>query len=204
MGTRERREFYTQATHILFAIILAHSFMLASDTMIPIGIMFEPDNHATAATFVFSYILIVSSWIGYSRSTSIRPYKDTGWGIARFVFDILILFEYFYLLQIIKTEHIHSFAVVVVVIFFTYMLSDSIKILEHSTRVRVRIKRRSKATTRLFVLGSLVALAYYLGWYAEIAVDVGISAHVLTVIMFTILVIVYRRAKWNLKQRRSF
>ena len=155
-------------------------------------------------TLVFSYILIVSSWIGYSRSTSIRPYKDTGRGIARFVFDLIILFEYFYLLQIIQTEHINSFAAVVWVIFLTYALSDIIKVFEHSTQVRAQIESRAKVTTRLFALGSLVLIAHYLGWYAEIAVVVGISAHILTVITFTILVIAYRCAKWNLKQKHPW
>ena len=121
-GTEVRKEFYARATHILFAIVLAHSFLLASEILVPISVAFQPENHMSVTTLLFSYVLIISGWIGYSRSVSYRPYKDTAWGAMRFVFDIIILFEYFYLVGI-SVEQPDVFPFVVVVIAATYLIT---------------------------------------------------------------------------------
>lgn len=75
MGADTRKEFYSRATHILFAIVLAHSFLLASEILVPISVAFQPENQMSVTTLLFSYLLIISGWIGYSRSVSYRPYK---------------------------------------------------------------------------------------------------------------------------------
>ncbi len=169
--------------------------------MIPIQSMFEPDNHTTVMTLTFAYILIVSGWVGYSRSVSIKPHKDTNPGAIRFVIDLVILFEYFYLLRISQTEHASDFPIAVVVIFLTYMLWDAVKYREHSAGDRVWIKRRGKTTKKLFGVVFSVTILYYVGLFEIITLDVWVSAYDLVVIVFILLILAYRAAKWNLTKR---
>lgn len=145
---------------MLFAVILGHSFLLASEIMIPIHAIFDPANHVIVSTLAFSYTLIISGWIGYSRSTSVKPHKDTSLGALRFILDLIILFEYFYLLQISQTEHIGDFPLVVLIIFGTYVLSDIIKHHEHSPRERPWIRHRTGITVIFFVFIFIATTVY--------------------------------------------
>ena len=201
-GAPKRTQFYAQAIHVLFAIVLGQSFMLASDIMIPIQSLFEPDNHMTVMALIFAYILIVSGWVGYSRSVSIKPHKDTNLGAMRFVIDLVILFEYFYLLRISQTEHVSDFPIVVVIIFLTYMLWDAVKYREHSARDRVWIKRRGSITKKLFLVVLVATILYYIGLFEIITLEVGMSAYDSVVIVFILLILGYRASKWNLTKRR--
>ena len=200
-GAEERKKFYGTAINILFAIVVGHSFLMASDFMIPVWTMFEPDNYVAASTLIFAYILIVSGWIGYSRSISVKPHRDTGWGVARFVLDLVIMFEYFYLLRIVQTNHITDFPVVLLIIFVTYIISDSVKMREYPPTSRVSIKQRSKITNNMFGMVVLAIIGYYAGFLSHIASTIGMDAHVLSIVVFTGLVLLYRGLKWDLKRR---
>ena len=201
-GADVRKGFYVTAVHILFAIVIGHSFIMASDVIIPIQTLVDSTYHKPASTLMFSYILIVSGWIGYSRSISIRPHRDTALGAMRFVFDLIILFEYFYLLQIAYTGPIEDFPLVVVVIFLTYLLSDTVKCYEYPPRTRARIKQRMKITIGTLVVVFVAVGTCYDNTHADVALALGMDAHILSIVIFSVLVILYRSLKWNLTQRR--
>ena len=201
-GAEDRTKFYGIAINILFAIVLGHSFLMASDVMIPVWDVFEPDNYVAASTLVFAYILVVSGWIGYSRSISVKPHRDTAWGVMRFVLDLVILFEYFYLLRMTQTDHVADFPAVLVVIFVTYVVSDLVKTREHPPKMRSQIKQRSKITDGLLLIVMLATVLYYGGVYAGIASVLNMDTHILSIMSFTGLVLLYRGLKWDLKRRR--
>ena len=201
-GSGKRRGFYDKAVHILFAIVLAHSFLLASDALIPISEAFEPARLATTATLMFSYLLIVSGWVGYARSVSVRPHKDTGWGVARFVLDIAIIFEYFYVLQISQTGHAGEIPYALAVIFGTYIVHDCVKSIEHETGMWEQIKHLERPTMAVSALVLIAVLAYDSGSHDELAESLGTDGQMLVVIHLAGLVALHRVAKWNPDTRR--
>ena len=182
----ERRYFYSQATHILFAIVLGQSFLLAPPIMIPITTAFAPENQTAAMALGFSYVVIVAGWIGYARSVSRHPHKDTGWGVMRFALNIVILYEYFYLLRISQTEHVADLPWVMMVLFGTYVVSDMVKTREYGSRYRKRFRRRTGITWRAFFGSIIVAL---ISWI--VAMDV------VTIGLFTALVLGFSASKWH-------
>lgn len=201
-GASERIGFYPQTIHVLFAVIIGYSFFLASDVMIPIQNVLESDNHTAVLTLGFSYILVISGWVGYSRSVSTKPYTDSNLGAMRFVVDLIVLFEYFYLISISQTEHASEFPAVAVIIFGTYVLWDDIKGREYASRDQENIQRRKTTTKKLFIVGIVIAAAYHVGLYKIMASSLGISEHMLAVLSFVLLVIGYRYTKWDLTPRR--
>lgn len=201
-GADVRKGFYIIAIHMLFAIVVGHSFILASDVIIPIQTLLESTDHKSASTLIFSYMLIVSGWVGYTRSISIKPHRDTSLGAMRFIFDLIILFEYFYLLEITYKGPIEDFPLIVVVIFFTYLLSDIVKHYEYPPRSRVRIRQRTKITIGMLVFVFLAMAIYYDDKHVSAASVLGIDAHMLAITVFAALVILYRALKWNLIKRR--
>lgn len=200
-GFGERREFYTKAIHILFAIVLGHSFLLAIGTIIPIQIAFNSNYHLSM-TLIFSYVVIVSGWIGYARSVSYAPHKDTVWGAIRFVLDIVIIYEYFYLLRISQTEYVTDIPYVMVVIFGTYALSDLVKYYEHVPQGRTRIKRRGRITVHAFILSILIAIWYYSDDLGLVAIY-DVDALDLSIVGFFIILILFRVYKWKLTTKRK-
>lgn len=209
-GDYERKRFYSTAIHTLFAIVLGYSFTLTTGLIIPIGELFDPSNNTTASTLVFSYILIVSGWIGYYRSISIWSHKDTAWGAIRFVLDLIILFEYFYLLQLVSPVFgegfplVKDFPIVVTVIFLTYLLSDVVKHRVNRNQPpqnRTHIWQRTYITISTLLLVSIAMITYYGGVHENVASVLCVDAHILSIAVFTALVILYRILKWNLHPR---
>ena len=170
----------------MFAIVLGHSFLLVPDVIIPINIAFDPANHTAAMALVFSYIMIILGWIAYTRSVSRHPHKDTRWGVTRFALSIVILYEYFYLLQISQTEHVVSLPFVVVVIFWTYLISDVIKSREYGARYKKRFRRRTRITMDAFALSIII-----------VGFDLIVNIDVLTFGLLTLLVFGFSTAKWH-------
>lgn len=184
---KERRNFYSKATHILFAVVLGHGFLLAPEVMIPIQVAFEPENHTAVMSLVFAYVVVVAGWIGYARSVSRHPHKDSGWGVTRFALGIVILFEYFYLIRISQMEeHVWSISLIMVLLFASYLLADMLKIREYGAYYRRRFGRRAYTTFKAVVSALILAI-----------VSLIIGDDMATIIMFVFLVLVFSVAKWR-------
>lgn len=146
----ERSGFYPKTVHVLFAVVLAISFQQASETMIPIQMVVEPEKIVPNIVLALSYLVVILGWVGYARSVSRWRYKDTRLGFLRFAIDILILFEYFYLLQVAH-EHASHTAPVLLVLAITYYASELVKYYEQSRRQRPSIYRRNASTLILII-----------------------------------------------------
>lgn len=185
-SANERRNFYSRATHILFAIVLGQSFLLAPNIMIPIHAALKPDNHVAVMALIFSYVVIVAGWIGYARSLSRHPHKDTRWGVTRFALSIVILYEYFYLLQISQTEYVVELPWVMVVLFITYVISDIVKIKEYGARYKKRFMKRTQITAKACIGSVLIAI------HNLLIDEIGV-----TMVLFALLVLVFSTSKWH-------
>ena len=207
----ERSEFYPKTIHILFAVVLATSFPLASETMIPIQVAFEPGNFVINTALALSYLVVILGWVGYARSTSFWRYKDTGLGFLRFVFDILILFEYFYLLQVAHA-HVSHTPYVLLMLAVTYLASEAAKHYDQPRRRRGRIKRRMRSTISLFIWTMFIVYFFdsFGAWelavlLLNLIIQVPPDVHfIITQLMGTIICVGlafrHRAAKWKLQE----
>lgn len=195
-GAKKRSDFYTKATHILFAIIIGHSFLVAPDSLIPTSNALKPENHTMTAALVFSYIFIVSSWIGYARSVSFSPHTDTGWGAIRFVINLIILYEFFYLIRVSQTEHVGELPTVACIIFMTFYISDIIKYHEYGPQDKKLLTQRRRITEYAMLFGILAMASHNAGYWGFVSL-VDINTLILTIIVFTIIAVLFRVAKWR-------
>lgn len=205
----ERSEFYPKTVHVLFAVVLATSFPLASKAMIPIHIALEPDSLVANITLALSYLIVGMGWVGYARSLSRWKYQDTHWGFLRFAFDIVILFEYFYLLQIAQTEYVGHFPFVMLVLAMTYVASDLVKYRDQPRRKQPPALKRMRHTALLLAWTGIVAYLSLFGQWnmltfvllvsLQLPTDaiLGITAYLPEILACTGLAIWHRVAKWN-------
>ncbi|AIF83240.1 hypothetical protein NTE_01167 [Candidatus Nitrososphaera evergladensis SR1] len=101
------QEFYPFAVHTIYAVIITLSFEVASHLLIPIENVFSSwDNILRSAGLMLAYIIIISGWIGYTKSISKRPHSENHLGNARFVMDLVILFLVFYLMSFANEEDV--------------------------------------------------------------------------------------------------
>lgn len=207
----ERSSYYPKTVHILFAVVLATSFPLAATAMIPIDVFFELSNAASNIALALSYVVVILGWVGYARSISVWRYKDTGWGFMRFVVDTVILFEYFYLLQVAH-RHIDHTPYVLLVLAGTYLVSDMAKYFDQPRRKRQQVKRRTRHTVGLFITTTGVILIYFLSELAVEAIVANTAPHqmgagadttpiTLVATFFCVVMAVrHRYAKWKLRE----
>ena len=55
----ERSGFYPKTVHVLFAVVLAISFQQASETMIPIQMVVEPEKIVPNIVLALSYLVVI-------------------------------------------------------------------------------------------------------------------------------------------------
>ena len=201
-------DFYQYAIHLIFAIIVASSFDQAFHILIPLDKVFaDISSLALAASLLFSYIVIITGWVGYARSMSIQPHKDNHKDSFRFLIDLIILFEYFYLLQLTTTEKfISEFHIVLPIIFITYFIWDAVKYFEYSGKmVRISIKSRMRKTAMCTVPCMVPAFGYHLTLTTDVFLQFVDRHYTLLLYAALMLAVValYRLWKWNVRWRKQ-
>jgi hypothetical protein len=72
------RDFFQYAIHVIYAIILTTSFDIAAKVSIPIGKInpvLHETNFVNAMGLLLVYIVIISGWVGYTKSIAKRPHE---------------------------------------------------------------------------------------------------------------------------------
>jgi len=130
-------EIYARITDTIFAVIMGLSFREYYWLLAP------PLPSFKLAILIFGYLVVVLSRVGYHKSISLKPYKDS----KRFLVDLWILYMYVVLAFAAGgRDSPASVATVVcaqVGVFVGYLLWDSLKKLEYpdsqSSRVLITI-----------------------------------------------------------------
>lgn len=142
---------------------------------------FSTPSPESALLFI-AMTFVVASWDGYLRSLQSDPLTD----FPRFVLDILIVFEYLFLMTLV--ENIHLFMRVICGIFITYVAWDYAKLLHYKQKYTVRswLDGLRQMVSRMFtsdktLMGSSITLwwMFYfliLYWVSETTSLVGFSA----------------------------
>ncbi len=208
-------EFYQYAIHLVYAIIIASSYDVAIRLFIPIQNFWTSyDTILNGIALLFAYIIVISGWVGWTKSIQNKPHKITFFGNSRFVLDLFIGFWYFYLIQLAIPEHFGEFNQVFVwvnpVIFGVYVVWDLVKFKEYNFKNQEKIIRTNRATKTIyfFIIFMMISYAYTLVEVNEITIiayenDIVDLIFILGSIGFTLW---YRKSKWKetkTKRRRK-
>lgn len=206
----ERSEFYPNTIHVIFAVVVATSFTLAEELMIPFDSALEPKNLVSAIILALAYLMVILGWVGHARSATHWKYEDTRFGAARFAVHIPLLFAYFYLLQIAPTEHAGQFTVVLVVLAGMYVVSEIITYLSQLHQQRAQIAIRIAHAVTLLILTTFVALLFdwFLRWgvivaafsYPQLQEYDSTAVHLPSIVVCVGLVVWYRLATWKMDE----
>lgn len=217
--SEERSAFYPKTVHILFAVVVATSFPLAASTMIPFESLFGLENLVSNIPLALSYMVVLLGWVGYARSTSVWRYEGTAWEFVRFVIDILILFEYFYLLQVAH-QHIGDTPYVLLALAITYLVSDIAKYFDQPHEKRPQVKKRMRPTVSLIMttLGIILLFKVLFMWIVGIIMSYMVSGQAYvdamdnmdnmdttpltfgTIIFCALMAFRHRHVKWKLQE----
>ena len=186
----------------MFAIIVAQSFMIATDLLIPLDEILNDDNFLKTTSLFLVYVIIISGWVGYARSMSEKPHKDNHHGILRFVIDLVILFEYFYLLQLTKHpgNFQDEFVWVISIIFWSYFIWDVIKYVEYRGK---KVRNRIGVTLLFAIICLAISGVYYLTQTNEVIETDSTIVFIAYIANMLIIILGYRIVKWNTKNKKT-
>lgn len=202
-------EFYAFAVHAIYAVILASSFEIARDTFIPLTKINNFDHIVHAYSVFFAYCLLISGWIGYTKSISIRPHTYTSLGSLRFVLDLLIVFFTFYIINLTNNVKEHAvywsnygevFVIFLPIVFVLYVIWDLVKMLEYrrefkDNRDETIINFNRLIISLMFFFMSVIQIGLYL-LFDSYSSSVSFSYFIFTSVSI-LTVILYRYAKWD-------
>jgi hypothetical protein len=209
---KEVQRLYRYAVHVIYAAVIAISFDIARDVVIPIEIIF---GHLVNTLLLgLSYFIIVTSWIGYFMSIITSPHKGKI-GRLRFGLDILIIFIFYYMVSLTpdsKSAFIPDvFLFVLPVLYFAYFVWDTLKIHEYKDESSAQ-KHLDRLDARnitlyyliMFLLVSVVYVVFLVITNFE-AVGQGATVRDSSFIAIAfILTLLYRVAKWRHLTKNTF
>jgi len=141
-------DFYQYAIHLIYAIIISQSFSLASVIFVPIENLFSFEGFLKGFALFLAYTIVITGWVGWSKSIIRNPHSENVLGNFRFVTDLFILFWFYYLINLTNPEKINAygetFVWVLPVIFGSYIMWDMLKYFEYKSDTPEEIKHRKK------------------------------------------------------------
>ena len=200
-------EIYSFIVHFIFAIILTQSFTITS------SILFFPDDpiytnqdsFIQAIELLFVYVIIISGWVGYSRSMIKWPHTDKREGVMRFILDLGILFTYFMLISLIDENklqnHIHE---LLIILYFLYLVWDIIKIKEYDKKVKLFTKTFASLIKTVFFLTLFIIYSIIftgiMSWInlSWITFD---TLYLIDIGILVFLILSYRKWKWQINAK---
>ena len=93
-------EFFQYAVHLIYAIVIGLSFEIAGKVVIPIEKVNDYPSALNVGILILSYFIVVTSWIGYTKSIIKHKHSENISGILRFGIDLLIVFMFYYLVSL--------------------------------------------------------------------------------------------------------
>jgi hypothetical protein len=66
-------EFFAMSIHLVFAVVVAQGFFIATNIFIPLSNLYTYDGFLSALGLVYAYFFLASSWIGFYKSVVDYP-----------------------------------------------------------------------------------------------------------------------------------
>lgn len=192
--------------------MLTSSFDIARDAIIPFSNIKTCDDYVHVFAIVFVYMVLISGWVGYTKSISVRHHTNTGLGNTRFVLDLCIAFFTFYAInltnnsdkyKIYTTHYGELFLYILPIIFGLYVVWDIVKYYEYKKLVNNNNGENTINSNRLFISGIsfIVICIQSIIFYLVDLIFISSINVTLIYLSFTIssfiIVIKYRSAKWK-------
>ena len=116
--------------------------------------------------------------------------------------DLIILFEYFYLLQLTKNlgNFQDEFYWVISIIFGTYLMWDIIKYFEYRGK---EVRKRIGVTLLFVIICFAISLAYHLNKTNEIIETDRAITFIIHIVNMFVIILGYRIVKWNTKNKKT-
>lgn len=208
--TRSLPEFYQHAVNVLFAVVIGLSFDIAGTVVIPVEEI--PHDPVGTGILILGYIIVLTSWIGYSLSIKASPHRGRFLGLIRFGLDVLIIFLFYYIVSLANPDDIlyreDVFLYLLPAIYIVFLSWDVTKYYEYKD-VRTTITRRDRIrriqiTIDYLVIFLVMAFMYKLTSFPSDFLLAGYFewrdlGFIGASIVFTLL---YRYAKWHEVSRR--
>jgi hypothetical protein len=206
-------EFYTYAVFVVFAVVIAQSFLQSTAIFTPIGRLFSYDGLETALLLILVYFFIVTSWVGYFKAITLNPHTETKLGATRFGTDLFIIFLYYYLLTQIqdKAHHGDIFVWIFPIIFATFIFWDILRYLEYK-RIKKEVreahanrKNRIVVTSLAFIVFAVMAIIYkYAIPLEKLTIDGNVVVwNTVFIVASFIIIALYRRRTWERMMKRK-
>jgi len=184
-----------QLIDIVFAVVIAESLARYSDEIVGLSPL------RTLVALLGVYVVTVSSWWFYYVSMKKYPYKETRFGIARFVVDLFTVVLYVYLLysvaQIERGDNVVRYVSGFPFVFVAYIVSGILRRLEYN---QPRASRLGLLLTFAVLLGAC-ASAYHLLysiWPSEAA-----TWNWLFIVLPPLLIIAFRVRRFRFYEERA-
>lgn len=183
---RDLSDIYVRFIDILFAVVLGQSFVLLnSEEGFKPWLVHPWSNAFGIATLLLVYGLVITSWVGYHRSTRVYPIRNP----LRFVIDVLLLFLYY--MGFVNAGNFETVNWVFFFVFASYIAWDVFRVVEYRNQknlIRELLKRL--AISIAFAVVFFVSTVSYVYMKDKIT---GIQWGFFTILLM--LLIVYRYVK---------
>jgi len=204
-------DFYQFAIHLIYAVIIGQSFLLASTVFVPIENVFEFSGFERGIALFLAYSVSITGWVGWMRSIAKLPHSENALGNFRFIVDLIIMFLYYYLLNLSDSKNIEryneTFVWVFPTIFMAYIAWDVLKYFEYKcddpkvVKARLERLRTTIIFCALFIVQSfifqyVISEQQYLQWDGN---SIWIEIFIISSFIMTIS---YRWLKWEMPVAR--
>ncbi|MGH2613454.1 MAG: hypothetical protein ACRDFB_10470 [Rhabdochlamydiaceae bacterium] len=206
MFPKTQADFFSGSVHLVFAVVIAQGFLIASNIFIPLSNLYSFNGAVSALGLVFAYFFLASSWIGFYKSVSDYPHKENKKGIARYAIAILITFLIYNMISLTDPKNsasIEEIFWVIPLIFFVLMINHAIKYREYVDEVNRQDKKQvqniiyqTAGFLIIFIVQAVVywVLNYYvpdLKWYSH---TTWVPVFILSSLLLTLW---YRYLTWK-------
>jgi hypothetical protein len=202
---KESQRLFRYAIHVIYGAVIAVSFDIAKDVVVPITAI--PSHILNTLLLGLSYLIIVTSWIGYHVSIINSPHEGKI-GRIRFCLDIFIIFIFYYMVSLThpdKSLYIPDvFLYVLPFLYFTYLVWDTLKIHEYKEKSSHE-KHLDRLDARNITLYYFITFMILWGGYifALYITNYDINSQTSTIrdsifiIIASVQTLRYRLAKWT-------
>ena len=212
MIPKKPAEIFSYICHFIFAIIIANSYDTATKIFIAPEKIFLSDSNLIipALELLLAYMIIISGWVGYSRSMIKWQHTNTKSGALRFSLDLAILFCYFGLISSADPQNIFReyFLNWIIVLFSLFIVWDILKIKEYykkanNNKFNMALVKSFGKTGVFCIIFAFVPLTFNFLLENQVGVinDEIIYGFILLFVMF--LMLLYRYWKWSIPPQRS-
>lgn len=207
MLPKKPAEFFEASIHLIYAVIAATGFLIATSIYIPVQNLFTYTGSLSAFALAFVYFFMISAWYGFFRSVQQFKHTERKLGISRYAIGLLNTFILYYMISLTSTKEgtdFHGIIWLLPVFFSLVVIAHIIKYFEYrhyrddeneNKRVNINLLRLTIVTTVIFLTLFIVqafSYDYCIKNLPDLKWDAIIAWNPVFIVTSTIITGVYR------------